>query len=222
MNKSNDIFIEAAHTWNELTSYQYNITYGYKATLRKVNITFSPRHFPHLAGFQYLKDITLPQYPAKQIVTKILEGKIKYTSIIKSMYFEELVKPRLEALILLKNILDNDFSLFSYTPQLYPFRTSIKADFLISSYINSVNFIFIIKSTEVIQQRQNYLCCSAFTKGDRDYEANQRKRTLLKKERIHLPTNTSVVLFDKLNVNQKLLDKNIFVSQISQLLKCIR
>ena len=198
MNESNDIFIESALTWNDLTNYQYNITYGYKSKLKNVNITFEQRHFPHLAGFQYLKDISLPQYPAKQIVHKILEHKIKYSSIIKSVYFEELVKPRLEALILLKDILDNDFTLFSYTPQLYPFRTAIKADFLISSQINTVSFTFIIKSTENNQLEHNYLCCSAFAKGERDYEVNQRKRTILKKERIHLPTNTSVVLFDKL------------------------
>ena len=35
------------------------------------------------------------------------------------------------------------------------------------------------------------LCCSAFTKGERDYEANQRKRALLKKECIHTPANTT-------------------------------
>ena len=199
MNESNDIFIEAARTWNELTNYQYNITYGYKSTLKNINITFEQRHFPHLAGFQYLKDIILPKYPPKQISNKILDHKIKYSSIIKSAYFEELVKPRLEALILLKDTLDNDFSLFSYTPQLYPFRTIIKADFLISSHTNAINFTFIIKSTENNLLEHNYLCCSAFAKGERDYEANQRKRTLLKKERIHLPTNTSIILFNKLN-----------------------
>ena len=44
----------------------------------------------------------------------------------------------------------------------------------------------------------DYLCCSAFTKGERDYEANQRRGALLKKERIHIPTNSTTVLFDKL------------------------
>ena len=201
MKEIDDVFIEAARTWNELTNYQYNLTYGYKATLRKVNITFSPRHFPHLAGFQYLNDIFLCRYDYNQILDKIIEGKFKSSRIVKSIHFEELVKPRLEAIVNLKYTLDNDFSLFSYTPQYYPFRTSIKADFLISSHINSVNFLFIIKSTDTTIPEYNYLCCSAFSKGERDYEANQRKRTLLKKERIHLPTNTSVVLFDNLSTN---------------------
>ena len=33
----------------------------------------------------------------------------------------------------------------------------------------------------------------------KDYETNQRARTLLKKERIHIPSNTSVIFFDKIN-----------------------
>lgn len=193
-----DIFLEAACVWKELTNYQYTITYGYKGKLRKVTITFSPSHFPHLAGFQYLKDITLPQYPPNQIVNRIIEGKFNYSSITKSINFENLVKPRLEALIQLKTILDHNFSLFAYTPQYYPFRTAIKADFLISSRVSSVNYVFVIQSTTSNKQEQNYLCCSAFAKGDRDYEANQRKRTLLKKEKLHLPTNTVTILYDKL------------------------
>lgn len=198
MREVEDIFIEAARTWKELIDYQYNLTYGYKSTLRKVNISFSQRHFPHLAGFQYLNDIFLGRYDYNQILDKIIEGKLKYSLIVKSMNFEEMVRPRLEAIVKLKYTLDNDFYLFAYTPQHYPFRTSIKADFLISTHIGSINFIFIIKSAETTQQEHNYLCCSAFAKGERDYEVNQRKRTLLKKERVHLPTNTSVILFDKL------------------------
>ena len=202
MCETNDILIEAARTWNKLTQYNYTLIYGYKSESRKVTISFSPIHFPHLAGFQYLKDITLPQYPHNQIMNRIIEGKYNYYTISKSLNFEKLVKPRLEALIQSKTILDNDFSLFAYTPQHYPFRTSIKADFLISSCINSINFVFIIQSANLNQQEDNYLCCSAFAKGDRDYEANQRKRTLLKKERIHLPTNTITILYDRL-IEQK-------------------
>ncbi len=202
MYETKDIFLEAALSWSELTKYNYTLTYGYKSELRKVTITFLPRHFPHLAGFQYLSDIHLPRYFPKQIMDKVIEGKLKYSTISKSINFEKFVKPRLEALIQLKTILDNDFSLFSYTPQHYPFRTSIKADFLISSRINSINFVFIIQSANLSQQEDNYLCCSAFAKGDRDYEANQRKRTLLKKERIHLPTNTITILYDRL-IEQK-------------------
>ena len=109
-----------------------------------------------------------------------------------------MIKPRLEALIHLKNSLDNDFNLYSLMPRMYPFYTNIKADYLITSYIDIDSYIFIIHTTPSGDAKCNFLCCSAFTKGERDYEANQRKYTLLKKVRLHIPTNTSTIILNKL------------------------
>ncbi len=197
MKTPNNILIEAALIWKELTEYNYVLTYGYKGKLETITITFSTGDFPHLAGFQYLKDVKMPKYHSTLVINKILTNKIHYTTITKSAYYTEMLKPRLEILIQAKNIFDNEFNLFTFIPELYPFTTTITADYLISSNINLSSYIFIIHSK--IHKDKSYLCCSAFSKGTRDYETNQRKRTLLKKERIHLPTNTSVVIFDKLN-----------------------
>ena len=57
-----------------------------------------------------------------------------------------MIKPRLEALVHLKESLDNKFNLYSYMPRMYPFITGIKADYLISSHFSVDNFIFIIKA----------------------------------------------------------------------------
>ena len=67
-----------------------------------------------------------------------------------------------------------------------------------------------LKTVSVVIERQwhtspngdakcDFLCCSTFAKGDRDYEQNQKKRTLLKKERIHIPSNITTVLLNKLD-----------------------
>lgn len=63
-----DIFYQSAFVWNELTEYNYLFTYGYKNKLYEINLTFSPDDFPHLAGFQYLKDIALPRFNPIQTV----------------------------------------------------------------------------------------------------------------------------------------------------------
>lgn len=83
-------------------------------------------------------------------------------------------------------------------PRMYPFYTNIKADYLISIHFSTDNFIFIIKSNKQGELKCNFLCCSIFEKGDRNYENNQRCRTLLKKERIHIPNNTSTILLNRL------------------------
>ena len=201
MDVLNDILYQSALVWKTLTEYSYIFTYGYKKQLRTINLTFSMEDFPHLAGFQYLKDLSLPRYNASKIVDKILEHKITYEQVSNGVQYMEMVKPRLEALVRLKDILENAFRLFSYMPQMYPFTTTIKADYLISSRLNFVNFVFIIQSSCGDVARCDFLCCSAFTKGERDYEMNQRLRTLLKKERIHIATNTSNVLYNRLESN---------------------
>lgn len=190
---------QSALAWKELTEYQYLFTYGYKKKLYLIKITFSLEDYPHLAGFQYMKDIALPNYSTAKITDRILQNKIPFEMIKKASQYEEMIKPRLEAIIHLKSSLDNDFTLYSYMPRMYPFVTNIKADYLIASHINIGSFIFIIRSTPQNESKCDFLCCSIFKASKRDYEINQRTRTLLKKERIHIPSNTSTILLNKLN-----------------------
>jgi len=192
-----DIFYNAASVWNELTEYSYIFTYGYKGKLHTINLTFSQEDFPHLAGFQYLKDVVFPRYNPRKIVSQILNGKITIEHIKCAALYEEMVHPRLEALVRMKDILDNEFKLFSYMPKMYPFYTQIKADYLISSHADITSFVFIIQADLDGSAKCDYLCCSAFEQGERNFEQNQRPRTLLKNERVHLLSNTAVVLFDK-------------------------
>lgn len=194
-----DIFYRAASVWKELTEYKYLLTYGHKNNLYEINLTFSPKDFPHLAGFQYLKDITLPRYNPEKIVSHILDGTITLRQIQKSIHYDKMIVPRLEALTRMKDTLDNDFTLFSFVPRMYPFYTQIKADYLISYHSDIITFVFIIQANTNGTAKCDYLCCSAFKQKNRDYEANQRALALLKKERIHISTNVSTVLLDKLS-----------------------
>ena len=67
-----------------------------------------------------MKDISIPNYTSAKIIVRILEGKIDFEQIRKAAQYEEMVKPQLEALIHLKNSLDNDFNLYSFMSQMYP------------------------------------------------------------------------------------------------------
>lgn len=138
----------------------------------------------------------------KEIIDRILQNKIPFEMIQKASQYDEMIKPRLEAITHLKSSLDNDFTLYSYMPRMYPFVTNIKADYLIASHTNIESFIFIIRSTPQNKSQCDFLCCSIFKESTRDYETNQRTRVLLKKERIHIPSNTSVILLDKLNAQK--------------------
>ena len=190
---------QSAAAWKEIIEYRYLFTYGYKKKLYPINLTFDLKDYPHLAGFQYTKDITLPKFNNAKMVDRILEGKISFETVQKAAQYEKMIKPRLEALVHLKNSLDNEFTLYSYMPDKYPFYTEIEADYLISSHEDIDSFIFIIRTSPGGNATCDYLCCSIFEEGYRDYTTNQRSRALLKKERIHIPTNTSTILLDKLS-----------------------
>ena len=84
-------------------------------------------------------------------------------------------------------------------PRMYSFYTNIKADYLIASHVVIDSFVFLIHTSPNGDAKCDFLCCSTFAKGDRDYEQNQKKRTLLKKERIHIPSNITTVSLNKLD-----------------------
>lgn len=168
-----DTLQQSALAWKELTEYRYQFVYGYKKVLYPINLSFS--------------------------FEGILEGKITFEQIQKAAQYEEMVKPRLEALVQLKNSLDNEFNLYSFMPRMYSFYTNIKADYLIASHVVIDSFVFIIHTSPDGDAKCDFLCCSTFAKGDRDYEQNQKKRVLLKKERIHIPSNITTVLLNKLD-----------------------
>lgn len=156
---------QSAKAWKEINEYYYSFTYGYKKQLYSINLTFSLSEYPHLAGFQYMKDLSLPNYSSAKIADRILEGKISFENIQKAALYDQMIKPRLEALIHLKESLDHDFNLYSYLPRMYPFITGIKVDYLISSHFNVDNFIFIIKANSQNELKCDFLCCSIFEKG---------------------------------------------------------
>ena len=71
-----DILFRSAQVWKELTEYQYIFTYGYKKQLYTIHLKFSYEDFPHLAGFQYLKDLVLPKYNPRKTIDRILLKKL--------------------------------------------------------------------------------------------------------------------------------------------------
>lgn len=193
---SKNLLYQAATLWRDLIKYRYVFTYGYKRRTYDIYLIFDESQFSHLAGFQYLKDLQLPKYNSKKIMEKVLDQKIKQEQIEKGKQYNEMVKPRLEALIHLQEGLDSEFQLFAYEKRNCPFSTTIDANYLISYSCGDKSFLFVAEENT----RCTYICRSAFLKGERDYESNQRKVTLLRKERIYIPSGESIVYLDNIKV----------------------
>lgn len=196
-----DLLWNAANAWKKLCKVKYTITYGYKSKLYPINLTFDSSDFYHLAGFPHARDIQLPRFNQAKVLDKILAGKITNEMLEKSKNYESMIIPRLQALINMENALDNDFFLYSYRPDLYPFYTSISADYLLAYHSDSVYFMFIVRNGTL--QDFDFTFVSAFSADSRDYEANQRQRAILKKTKTNLETGDSTDLFisDHLKTN---------------------
>lgn len=82
--------------------------------------------------------IFVQNYNSGKVVDRILDRKITLEQIQSAAQYEKMIKPRLQAIIHLKEVLDNEFILYSYMPKMYPFYTSIKADYVISKDKNVV------------------------------------------------------------------------------------
>ena len=136
-----DILFQAAEAWMDLTQYRYIFTYGYKNKLYTITLGFTPSDFPHLAGFQYMKDIAAPRFSPNKLLKKILDGTVDTAPFLRAAQFENDVVPRLHAIMRLKESLDSEFTLFKYMSQFYSFYTNIKANYLISSHIDNTDFI---------------------------------------------------------------------------------
>ena len=162
------LLYRAASTWSSISCYRYSFTYGFRMKLHTLHLSFSAEDFPHLAGFQYLKDLVLPRFTPAKTVEKVLDGTISQEMIEKGSQYMTMVRPRLMALAALDSILDQPFTLYSYMPQMYPFYAAIKADYLIASHINDISYVFLIKSGTV-DVVCGYICCSTFVKDFRDY-----------------------------------------------------
>ena len=89
-----DLLREAALSWKEITEYRYVFTYGYKKKLYPLTLTFSLSDFPHLAGFQYTKDVSIPNYSSSKTPDRILDGKISFDMIRQSEKYESMIRPR--------------------------------------------------------------------------------------------------------------------------------
>ena len=175
-----DLLFEAAKAWEYLLDIQYVLNYGMKDRIAGYVLKFRKEDFFHLAGFQYLNDINIPKYSKAKYLEKVLDRTILGEHIEKSLNYERDVKPRLEGLVLLNELLHSSFKTYIFRSNCLNFGTRIKAKFLITnSEMSVIVFLFVDENTEEIAE---LFCRSIFTKDYRDYTQNQKAIRIMYKE----------------------------------------
>lgn len=187
-----DLLQQAAQAWLVLTDYEYHIICAKKQKLHDLYLRFAPDEFFHMAGFQHLKDIVLPvRFSQVRAMDKVLQGAITESHISKSQAYTNSVRPRLQAMVQLKNMLDSNFVTYSFDPGKALTYTRICASYLITGGNSDVVFLF----TDRKSSGKEVFSRSVFLLDQRDYRKNQAKLTLLLAERRNLKTQERIVLY---------------------------
>lgn len=185
---------DAAKAFSKLLDIEYQIILGKKKKTILLSIIFDKNHFSHLAGLQYLEDISDLFRSRRDIVfDKILNNSITYSQIESSSFYPQ-IKERIEYLYFLEEIFDSNKTVFKYNPQMEVFST-IQADFLLKNQIQSRNIFTFLANDK---KSGKYFCRSFFPQTNKDYSENQTNWTLLYKKKIQKSSGEETVLFDKL------------------------
>ena len=93
-------------------------------------------------------------------------------------------------------MLDDNKIIFRYNEKIHKFSL-IKADYLLEGEANKIPvFLFLGKRNNVEKEQ---MCRTFFRIEDKDYTDGQPRYTLLKKEKMHLPSGKVEVQYDRLS-----------------------
>lgn len=178
--KEMDLLYEAAAVWRDLLPYRYDILCGKSKRLYPLALTFEAREFYHLAGFPHMKDIVFPvRFSQAKAMEKVLSGVLTEELICKSSQYEQVIKPKLQAILCLKELLNCCNGAYLFAPARLPFYTDIRASYLLADEQTRVVFLF----TDTADSGKSFFARSAFVMGDRDYRRNQTRLTVLQIDR---------------------------------------
>lgn len=186
--------LQAAQSFTNLLDVEYQLVLGKKNKTLALAIVFNENNFFHLAGLHYLQDrAKILSGDRSVLFQKILNGIITINQIDSSKHYP-IIKDRIDYLIYLEQIMDDNKTIFKYNPKIEAF-SAIQAEFLLKNEIQARNvFTFLSKDSA----SGKYFCRSFFPQLDKDYSLGQTNWTLLYKKKIQKSTGTETVLYDRL------------------------
>lgn len=188
-----DKLYECAKNYENLLNIRYHIIAGRKKDeLIEFDIVFKKSQFYHLFGLHKLKDIFIPRKQAKNVYNQILNKKIKWSQIEKSKYISSL-ETRIQPLLCLEQILDNNEMIFTYDEKKNQYSL-INADFVLKTPLNFKD-TYLFLSMDI---QGNCFCRSLFFNNTDKYTKYQTKYKLLYKEKINNKTGVCEIQYNKL------------------------
>lgn len=177
-----DLLYTAAYEYKRMHNIAYEIVLGRKGKKYTLFLHFPPETFFHLIGLQHLTDITFPSTNKERILKEILKKNLTYSSLQKSVFFEEnFIEERISNLHLLEEMLDSNTVTYLINPKEYQKYSNIKADYVFE-YINlelQIFYFFVIIEKKFPHFTNECRGCSFFKKHKVDYTKGTARTTVL-------------------------------------------
>ena len=179
----------ALKSFQNMLDLEYEFILGRKNKNIKLIVEFQKRHFFHLAGLQYLKDLPRLAFSTELIFERLESGEIP-SAYIESSKNYSFIKQRIEYLPRLQEFFDSNDTIFRYNPALQAFSV-IEADFLMKNTMLGINlFTFLSKD-----KNGKYFCKSFFPDTKKDYAERQTRWTVLLKKKIRKSAESEEILY---------------------------
>lgn len=185
---------QRAMAFKQLMNYRYDIKLGRKNKLYEFSINFEKSDFYHLIGFQKMTDLSFLKKSTGFIFSECLKGKITYSMIQRSVFFDKLGY-RFDSFDKLENILDSNNLIFKCNNNLMREYSKIEADYMMKYSKNDLIFYLF---TEKRRNSEFQVCKSFFENDSVDYTRGQAKLTLLYKSKVNLRNNEAEIQLNKL------------------------
>jgi len=187
-----DILKQSALAYEKLLKYEYEITAGSKKTLLKMTLFFAKEHYMHLVGLHKLTDLQIQRYKRDKMYDMVIQNKLTYEYIEKSVFFPE-IKARIELFPILEEALDSNELLIKYK-QGFAQGTMIEASYIFVYNHGSKTIHYFVDRDEMTGL---YFGRSFFIRDDDKFLRNQQIFKILKKIKYDKYENKQVILRDK-------------------------
>ena len=185
-----DVIYECAAKFVQLSMYEYKFIVSKNRQTREIRVNFHNTDFFHLAGLQYLTDITLPRNKKETLNDILFKKKITDGIIGKSQKFinpepEKDVKSRMEELRFLEEYIDNDNIIQIFTMRnMRNAYSNIRGEYVIKSKLPNSSIVVYLFLSRRKEEPEYYGLISFFVEesisygGDKLYWMLKEKKTL--------------------------------------------
>lgn len=166
---------QSAVSFGKLFSYEYHLIAGSKKTLIDLTLAFYKENYMHLIGLHKLTDLQLQRYSKGKLYDMVMNEKLTYEDIRKSVFFTE-IESRIRYFPVLEQILDSNEMMIKYKRG-FATGTVIAAEYIIVYDYGDTTLHFFIDQNK---ESGKYIGKSFFDRSDDRFFTGQQTFKILK------------------------------------------